>query len=151
MRFKDVFSIIGPSKQLIAAAAKIEPFLIEFRRNLHQYPELSFQESETARKVSEQLEKLGLTVRTQVGGHGIVADLQGEHPGPTIALRADMDALPIHEETGLPYASRLEGVMHACGHDAHTTILLGAAQILVERKEMISGTIRFIFQWKSVV
>jgi amidohydrolase len=133
-------------KRLIDAAKKIEPFLIEFRRDLHQHPELSFQESETARKVAEQLVELGLDVKTKVGGYGIVADLQGKHQGPTIALRADMDALPIKEDTGLPYASKLEGVMHACGHDAHTTILLGAARILVEHKDMISGKIRFIFQ-----
>ncbi len=132
--------------ELIAAAVQIEPFLIEFRRDLHMNPELSLQESETARKVAEQLATLGLQVRTQVGGHGVVADLQGGQPGPTIALRADMDALPIQEETGLPYASKRAGVMHACGHDAHTTILLGAAQILVDRKEHIHGTIRFIFQ-----
>jgi amidohydrolase len=133
-------------KEFIASAEKIEPFLIDFRRNLHHCPELSFQESETSQKVSKELVKLGLKVKTRIGGYGIVADLQAERPGPTIALRADMDALPIKEQTGLPYASKFEGIMHACGHDAHTTILLGAARILVQHKDMLSGTIRFIFQ-----
>jgi amidohydrolase len=133
-------------KMILEAAEKLEPYLIEFRRDLHRYPELSFQESETAQKVSKELKKLGLKVKTQVGGHGIVADLQGERPGPTIALRADMDALPIHEETGLSYASSIDGIMHACGHDAHTTILLGAVHLLVPHRDKLSGTIRFIFQ-----
>lgn len=133
-------------KQFIDAAEKIESFLIDFRRNLHQNPELSFQESETAQKVSDELVKLGLKVKTRIGGYGIVADLKTDRPGLTIALRADMDALPIQEDTSLPYASKFDGIMHACGHDAHTTILLGAAHILVQHKDRLSGTIRFIFQ-----
>ncbi|MGO4272005.1 M20 family metallopeptidase [Paenibacillus sp. TAF58] len=118
--------------------------LIKFRRDLHRNPELSFQESETAAKVAKRLISLGLQCRTGVGGHGIVADLYGGTPGPVIALRADMDALPIQEETGLEYASVRPGVMHACGHDAHTSILLGAAQLLAGRQFM--GTVRLLFQ-----
>ncbi|MBO9609874.1 MAG: amidohydrolase [Paenibacillaceae bacterium] len=119
---------------------------IEFRRDLHRNPELSFQESRTAAKVAQWLSELGLSVRTGVGGHGVVADLQGDRPGPTIALRADMDALPIQEETILPFASEVPGVMHACGHDVHTTVLLGAAELLAAQREILAGRIRFIFQ-----
>jgi len=118
--------------------------LVSFRRDLHLHPELSLQESETAAKTAAQLEKLGLRVRRNVGGHGIVAELIGDEPGPIIALRADMDALPIHEETDVPFASTKPGIMHACGHDAHTAILLGAAKLLRGRK--LKGTVRFLFQ-----
>lgn len=124
----------------------MESELVEFRRDLHRYPELSFQESETAAKVARELRSIGYEVRTGVGGHGVVADLKGARPGPTIALRADMDALPIQEETGLPYASQRPGVMHACGHDAHTAMLLGAARILHGQRDRLAGTVRFLFQ-----
>jgi amidohydrolase len=120
--------------------------LIAFRRDLHQYPELSFREERTAGKVADKLARLGLTFRRGVGGHGIVADLPGGQPGPTIALRADMDALPIAEQSGLEFASRTPGVMHACGHDAHTTILLGAAALLHTRRNELAGNVRFLFQ-----
>lgn len=119
---------------------------IAFRRDLHQYPELSHQESRTADKVASALRRLGLKPQTQVGGHGVVAELKGSRPGPVIALRADIDALPVAEETGLPFASRRHGIMHACGHDAHTAILLGAAQLLTEVRESFPGSVRFIFQ-----
>ncbi|TMV44177.1 amidohydrolase [Paenibacillus mesophilus] len=131
---------------LLAAGKRMESELVEFRRDLHRYPELSMQESETAAKVAEQLRAMGFEIKTGVGGHGIVADLAGAKPGKTIALRADMDALPIEEESGEPFASQRPGVMHACGHDAHTTMLLGAARILMEQKEQIQGTVRFLFQ-----
>ncbi|PYI52027.1 M20 metallopeptidase family protein [Paenibacillus flagellatus] len=131
---------------LLDSGKRMEAELVEFRRDLHRNPELSFQESETAAKVAERLRAMGYEVRTGVGGHGIVADLTGAKPGPTIALRADMDALPIQEESGLPYASQRPGVMHACGHDAHTTMLLGAARILLGHKDRIAGKVRFLFQ-----
>ncbi|MBD2868724.1 M20 metallopeptidase family protein [Paenibacillus arenilitoris] len=118
--------------------------LIRFRRELHRYPELSSRESETAARVLGQLRELGIECRTGVGGHGIVADLRGEGPGPVIALRADMDALPIREETALDFASERPGVMHACGHDAHTAMLLGAARLLQRRR--FAGTVRLLFQ-----
>lgn len=118
--------------------------LIAFRREMHAYPELSLEEKETARRVAERIERLGIPYTKNVGGHGIVAELRSEKDGPTIALRADMDALPIEEETGLPFASTRKGVMHACGHDAHTAMLLGAMKLL--RHEKLAGHVRFIFQ-----
>ncbi|WP_438350562.1 M20 metallopeptidase family protein [Paenibacillus sp. FA6] len=126
------------------SGSRLAPELIAFRRTLHRFPELSLQESETAAKVAQQLEQLGIPYRMGVGGHGIVAELQGECPGPVIALRADMDALPIQEETDLSYSSTRPGIMHACGHDAHTAILVGAAKLLVDQK--LKGSVRFIFQ-----
>ncbi|OUM93811.1 MAG: amidohydrolase [Thermobacillus sp. ZCTH02-B1] len=120
--------------------------LIAIRRHLHRHPELSLEEKETAALVARELAKLGLGIRTGVGGHGVVADLKGALPGKTVALRADMDALPIQEETGLEFASERPGVMHACGHDAHTAILLGAAKLLAARADRLRGTVRFIFQ-----
>lgn len=129
---------------LIQAGKQLEAELIAFRRDLHRYPELSLQESQTAAKVAQRLSQLGMEYRSGVGGHGIVAELKGGQPGPMIALRADMDALPIHEESGLEFASERPGLMHACGHDAHTAILLGAAELLTGQK--IKGTVRFLFQ-----
>ncbi|QJD82701.1 M20 metallopeptidase family protein [Cohnella herbarum] len=120
--------------------------LIQFRRDLHRHPELSFQESETAAKVAERLTRIGVPYREGVGGHGIVADIRGEQPGPIVALRADMDALPIQEETELDYRSVRPGIMHACGHDAHTSILLGAAKLLAEDRGKLHGSVRLIFQ-----
>ncbi|WMT39898.1 M20 family metallopeptidase [Paenibacillus sp. D2_2] len=128
----------------VQAGKQLEAELIAFRRDLHRYPELSLQESETAEKVAKRLSQLGIEFRSGIGGYGIVAELKGEQSGPTIALRADMDALPIHEESGLEFASTRPGIMHACGHDAHTSILLGAAELLVSQK--IKGTVRFLFQ-----
>jgi amidohydrolase len=120
--------------------------LIAFRRALHRDPELSNQERETAHKVAVELQRLHIPHRMQVGGHGIVADLVGALPGPVIALRADLDALPLQEETGLPFASQKPGIMHACGHDAHTAILLGAANLLSSRGKLQRGTVRLLFQ-----
>lgn len=128
----------------IQSGKQLEAELIAFRRDLHRLPELSLQESETAAKVAEQLKQLGLEFRDGVGGFGIVAELKGEQPGPVIALRADMDALPIQEQSGLEFASTRPGIMHACGHDAHTAMLLGAAKLLAAEK--IKGTVRFLFQ-----
>jgi hippurate hydrolase len=105
--------------------------VVTFRRDLHRHPELSNQESRTAARIVEHLERLGLEHRSGVGGHGVVATVPGQRDGPAVALRGDMDALPIFEETGLPFASEVEGVMHACGHDGHTAILLGAAELLL--------------------
>lgn len=133
-------------KPLLDAGKRLESELVSFRRDLHRNPELSMEESETAAKVAERLRTLGYEVRTGVGGHGVVAELAGAKPGRTIALRADMDALPIEEESGEPFSSQRPGVMHACGHDAHTAMLLGAAAILAERKEQLAGNVRFLFQ-----
>ena len=122
------------------------PELTETRRHIHRNPELSGQEAGTARLVAGRLAALGLDVRTGVGGHGIIADLRGGRLGRMLALRADMDALPITEDNDLPYRSQNVGVMHACGHDGHTTVLLGAAQVLAARREEIAGRVRFLFQ-----
>lgn len=132
--------------ELLQAGLQLKNWLIAFRRDLHSYPEVSLKESATAAKVAQELRSLGLDVKTDIGGHGIIVDLYGSRPGRTIALRADMDALPIQEESDLPFASKHPGVMHACGHDAHTSILLGAARILVQHKEQLAGKIRFLFQ-----
>ncbi|WP_373230679.1 M20 family metallopeptidase [Cohnella sp.] len=131
---------------LLPAAKAIERELIDLRRKLHQNPELSFEETETSAMAAKLLNDLGLEVRRGIGGHGIVAELTGSRPGPRIALRADMDALPIQEETGLPYSSGIPGKMHACGHDAHTAILYGAAKLLSVRKDQLAGSVRFLFQ-----
>lgn len=133
-------------RTLLQAGENLAERLVAFRRDLHRHPELSFQESRTAGKVEAALRELGLEPRPGVGGHGIVVDIQGDQSGPVIALRADMDALPIHEETGLAFASAHPGVMHACGHDAHTAILLGAANLLAERRKAFKGTVRLLFQ-----
>jgi amidohydrolase len=122
------------------------PQMIQWRRFLHQHPELSYQESQTAAFVADHLQKLGLKVQTNMGGYGVIGLLVGGLPGPTVALRADMDALPIQDEKTSEYASQVPGVMHACGHDAHTSTLLGLAYIFSEIRSTLAGTIKFIFQ-----
>lgn len=125
----------------------LHPELVNVRRDLHMYPELSFQEEHTPQKVADFLTNLGLEVRTNVGGRGVVGILNGHKPGKTVALRADFDALPIQDEKKVEYKSRVPGVMHACGHDLHTAALLGVAQVLSEVKDEIEGTIVFIHQF----
>ncbi len=126
---------------------QVAPAVVQWRRDFHAHPELSNREERTARVVAEQLRKIGVDqIKTGVARHGVVALIRGAKPGPTVALRADMDALPIQERTGLPFASQNEGVMHACGHDAHTAILLGAAKVLVQMRQSIPGTVKLIFQ-----
>ncbi|MBX7222030.1 MAG: amidohydrolase [Blastocatellia bacterium] len=122
------------------------PRLIEIRRDIHQHPELSNREVRTAGLVADFLKKLDLDVQTGVAHHGVVALLHGEQPGPVIGIRADMDALPICEAREVPYKSKTEGVMHACGHDVHTTIGLGTAAILAKYRNRLAGTVKFIFQ-----
>jgi amidohydrolase len=128
------------------AGKAIEEEIISWRRDFHQYPELSFQESRTSKIVASFLRECGLQVQEKVNGNGVIGDLIGMEPGPTIAFRADMDALPIQEETGLSFSSKIPGVMHACGHDGHMAALMGVARILSGMKEEIKGRIRFIFQ-----
>ena len=125
---------------------ELEPEIIEMRRYLHQHPEPGFQEYNTAKFVSEKLAGLGMEVKTGVAKTGVVGILRGGKPGKMVALRADMDALTITEKTGLPFASVNPGVMHACGHDAHTSALLGAAIVLNELREELAGSVKFIFQ-----
>ncbi len=144
----------GPSEEIAARTAAVEAGVIETRRDLHAHPELGFQEERTAALVAKRLRALGISVRERVGKTGVVGVLRGARPGRTVALRADMDALPVTEETGLPFASRVRasyggqevGVMHACGHDAHTAILLGVAEVLAGMRAELAGTVVFLFQ-----
>jgi amidohydrolase len=124
----------------------LEPELIEVRRDFHRDPELRFEEHRTSETVEELLRPLELSVRSGVAGTGLLADLHGKRPGPTVALRADMDALPIRDAKDAPYASRREGVMHACGHDAHMTIAYGVLSVLEPLRTILPGTLRVIFQ-----
>ncbi len=125
--------------------SETEKYIIQLRREFHAEPELSFQEVRTSLRVEEELKSLGLSPR-RVASTGIIADLEGSKPGKAVAIRADMDALPIQEEIDVQFKSRIQGVMHACGHDAHTAMLLGVAKILTERKEELKGRFRFLFQ-----
>jgi amidohydrolase len=126
---------------------EMEPQIIAWRRHLHQYPELSFQEEKTPAMIADILRELQFDeVRTGVGGRGVVGVLHGGKPGATVALRADFDALPIQDEKEVEYKSKVPGVMHACGHDAHTSGLLGLATVLARHRDEIPGTIRFLFQ-----
>lgn len=120
--------------------------VVEIRRQIHRHPELAYEEHETARLVAETLEEAGLEVATGIAKTGVVGTLEGGEDGPTTALRADMDALPIAEENTFEFASENEGTMHACGHDAHTSSLLGTAMILSSIRDKLAGTVRFIFQ-----
>jgi len=124
---------------------RLEPDLVRLRRDLHRHPELAFAERRTASIVRDRLEALGLVVRSGVGGTGVVADLDGTEPGPRVLVRADMDAIPVTERTGLEYSSTTPGVMHACGHDAHVAALIGAATMLTDMPGL-PGSIRFCFQ-----
>lgn len=124
----------------------VYPQMVAWRRYLHEHPELPFHEENTSRMVGDILAGYGIEVERNVGGFGVVGILKGANPGPTIALRADMDALPIQEENEIPYKSKVPNVMHACGHDAHTATLLGVAKILSKYRDAINGTVKFIFQ-----
>jgi amidohydrolase len=135
--------------------AAVEPKVIEWRRDIHRHPELSNREFRTAEKVAKHLESLGLdAVETGIAHTGVVGTLKGAMPGPTIALRADMDGLPVREQTGLPFASTAMGeyngkevpVMHACGHDTHVAMLMGAAEVLADNRDRLAGTVKFFFQ-----
>ena len=128
--------------------------VIEWRHDIHQYPELGNREFRTSKKIEDHLVSLGIQVETKIAYTGVVGLIKGGMPGPTIALRADMDALPVEEKTGLPFASKVRttylgndvGVMHACGHDAHVAILMGVAEFLAKNKSKIRGNIMLIFQ-----
>ena len=120
--------------------------IVTLRRDIHREPELGFDTEKTAEKVLGALDGLPLEIQTGVAQNGLVALLRGAEPGPTVVLRADMDALPIQEETGLPFASEEDGKMHACGHDGHTSMLVGAAHVLSEMQEELEGNVKFVFQ-----
>lgn len=150
------FAQVNPKLQakLDQQAKEVESKVIEWRRHFHQYPELSNRETKTGAYIAEHLKKLGLEVQYPVAKTGVVGLLKGAKPGPVIALRADIDALPVTERNSLPFASKEKvvyngqetGVMHACGHDSHIAILMGVAEILSKNKADIKGTIKFIFQ-----
>ena len=142
------------SDRISDAALKIEDKVIAWRRDIHQNPELSYQEKRTAALAAEHLAKLGIEVKTGVGITGVVGILKGGKPGGVVALRADMDALPVEEKVDVPFASKAKAqwlgqtvpVMHACGHDAHVAILMGVAEVLAGMREEIAGTVKFLFQ-----
>ena len=133
-----------PGSRLVSDA--LEARAIAWRRHLHAHPELSFQEHETAAFIEKTLRSFGSLEIERPAGTSVVARLHGERPGKVVVLRADIDALPILEENVIPHVSTRPGVMHACGHDGHTAMLLGAAQLLVERRHELAGEVRFVFQ-----
>lgn len=155
-----VFSVTLPafaidmSTEIDAATAKLMPKIIEWRRHIHANPELGNREVKTAKYVEEHLRKLGMEVRTGIAKTGVVGVLKGAQPGPVIGLRADMDGLPVTERNALPYRSKATGeyngnqvgVMHACGHDTHVAMLMGAAEVIAGMKSKLKGTVVFIFQ-----
>src|SRR5690242_3760439 len=137
-----------------AIAEKLVPEITAWRRDLHQHPELSNREVRTSKLVAAELKKLGLEVRTGIAKTGVVGILKGGKPGPKLAIRADMDALPVTEDVDLPFASKAKGeymgktvgVMHACGHDAHTAMTLGLAAALAKQRKDLPGEVMFVFQ-----
>jgi len=144
----------SPDPILMADAEAIEGQVIQWRRDIHEHPELSNRETETAKKIAAHLKSLGIKVETGVAKTGVVGILKGDNPGKVVALRADIDALPVTERNDLAFKSEVKanfmgsetGVMHACGHDTHVAILMGVAEILSKHKDKINGTVKFIFQ-----
>ncbi len=137
---------LPPPAQLAERAAALLPRLVELRRDLHAHPELSNREVRTGRVLAERLRAIGLTVRDKVAGNGVVATLRGGRPGPVVAIRADIDALPIDEPPGAPYRSQTPGVKHACGHDVHAAIAIGVAELLWPLRARLPGEVRFLLQ-----
>lgn len=156
--FLSIFFFINAYSQMDSKLQKdieaIEDKVIDWRHDFHQNPELSNREFETAKKIAKHLRSLGLDVTTEVAHTGVVAVLKGDNPGKTVALRADIDALPVTERNNLPFKSEVRteflgtetGVMHACGHDTHTAILMGVAEVLTKNKHLLNGNVKFIFQ-----
>ena len=137
---------MAPSLQLIEVPDLVVRDVIELRRDFHAHPELGFEEVRTAGVVADRLRRLGYEVKTGIAQTGVLGILRTGKPGRNVLLRADMDALPVHEAAELPFVSTIPGKMHACGHDAHVAILLGAAGMIMERKEALCGTIVLCFQ-----
>lgn len=133
-------------QQIFTAIDDLYPETVRIRRYLHQYPELSFEETETASYIASFYEQLSIPYETGVGGNGVIAKLQGDKPGRTVALRADFDALPVQEENEVSYKSKRDGVMHACGHDGHTATLLTLAKVLKDYQKHLPGTVVFLHQ-----
>lgn len=133
-------------KSSFESAVALRDEIVMIRRDLHRHPETAFEEVRTARLVAEQLSEMGMEVQTGVGKTGVIGILEGVSDGPTVLVRADMDALPMDEETGAEYASTVPGKMHACGHDGHVSMALGAARILSEQRDRLHGRVKFVFQ-----
>jgi carboxypeptidase Ss1 len=131
---------------LLKEASAIESEIVKTRREIHQHPELAYNEESTAKLVADKLESLGIEVRCKVGGTGVLGVLKGPKSGRVVALRADMDALPLEEMAEVEFKSKVKGVMHACGHDTHVAMLLGAAKLLASHKDDLHGTVKFLFQ-----
>ncbi len=138
-------------KALFERLEDLVPQMIDLRRDLHQHPELSFHEVRTPKLIADFYEELGMDVKINVGGRGVVASLEGAMPGKTVGLRADFDALPINDEKEVPYKSTVPGVMHACGHDGHTSTLLHLAKALHEQKDQLAGRVVFIHQFAEEI
>ena len=130
---------------ILERSKELESYIIEKRRDFHKNPEVRFEEERTSKVVKEELQRYGYSIK-ETAGTGVIATLKGGKEGKTVALRADMDALPLQEENDVPYKSQIDGKMHACGHDAHTAMLLGAAKILSDMKDELEGTIKLVFQ-----
>src|SRR5262245_28472432 len=136
----------APDVEIESAVESLTASLVETRRDIHSHPELGNRETRTGKLVADRLTSLGLEVRYPVARTGVVGVLRGGRPGPVVAVRADLDALPIQERNDVPYKSLNPGVKHACGHDAHTTIVLGVAEVLAGMKAKLPGTVVFLFQ-----
>ena len=138
--------MIYNKEKLIKRVDEIYDSVVAFRRDLHMNPELSENEVRTSKKIQDTLDKLGISYDANVAGHGVSALIEGKNKDHAVAIRADMDALPIFEKSGVSFASREDGIMHACGHDIHTAILMGSAQILSEIKDQLPGSVRLLFE-----
>ena len=136
----------GIHKEILTRAAKIRAKQISWRRQIHRYPELAMEEYKTTALIKAELKRIGLKILPLKMKTGVLAELKGTYSGPVVAIRSDIDALPVQERTGLSYASKIEGRMHACGHDVHVATVLGCASVLADMKKQIPGTVRFIFQ-----
>jgi hippurate hydrolase len=136
----------APTDALLDAAQSVMSDVVALRRDIHANPELGLQLPRTQARIVEALTGLGLDIKTGEGLSSVVADLDTGRPGPTVLLRGDMDALPLTEESGEPFSSTIEGRMHACGHDTHVAMLVGAAHVLTAKKDELNGRVRFMFQ-----
>ena len=135
------------SSDLELEVKQLESLIISTRRDLHENPELTYMEKRTSKLVADRLRLLGIEVKTSIGGtYGVLGMLRGKKDGKVVGLRADMDALPVTEEVDVPFKSKNSGIMHACGHDTHVAMLLGAAELLSKHRDELSGTVKFFFQ-----